>query len=216
MRSLSIARRREQWKLAPTPTGLRTIPILASFGADGGRRRRNANSYLFKDCAVHAWLGYWVRSAKKVERSPRRAVVGGSGHPTPTPEALRRPPVPKRSRIGLVRRGLRKGFPDANPNFFGVYNSRSWRGDWVRLAKNARFAARRVRRIEKERGGEPGPTKIRRRWSDDLRKQGPPASYDPRRTAFYFMILGTISELFAGRDEPGRRSRHDIRGWRGL
>jgi len=136
---------------------------------------------------AHARRRNWVRSAKKSpygEGFRASARIGGEDGALPKsrPPGFRRdePPVPARPPIGFVRRGRSEDGSIASLGFLGACVVRPRRGNWVRSAKIARFAARRVRRIEKDRGGGAAPKAARR---------DPPPSYDQRGTARIFMIL---------------------------
>jgi len=129
-------------------------PKLASFGAVGGTPSSDASPDQFGICVAQARRGNWVRSAKKAVHAngfwasdPHHwedialPNLGATDQPGP-----QRPPG-LGSFGAIVRRALRA----ANPSGFKVCIAQPRPGNWVRLAKNARFAPRPDCRIVKER-----------------------------------------------------------------
>ena len=129
-------------------------PKLASFGAVGGTPSSDASPDQFGICVAQARRGNWVRSAKKAVHAngfwasdPHHwedialPNLGATDQPGP-----QRPPG-LGSFGAIVRRALRA----ANPSGFKVGIAQPRPGNWVRLAKNARFAPRPDCRIVKER-----------------------------------------------------------------
>jgi len=142
---------------------------------------------------------------------PNLSIIGPQGGPPPRRRGFGDRRFPSDHRLGSFGAVVRRTLLDTNLFVLGICVTPPQLENWVRSAKIARFSARRVRRIEKERGGGPGPPRMRRRLSDGLRRREPPASYDPRGTARFFMNLENISENFAGCG--GEEPNPPWRGW---